>query len=467
MDRFVWQEVAKTAADIRLLCQLKDCGVVKLDRDGRWTPHFFVSNKPLLPDADAEGGVMRDPRATGWFYRLIPVTFEDEVRAWVIGHGTASALHRETTRARMQKLALQAWFLTLLDELKVSAAAKWNEPLSLMACDQPVIDTLKQLKRFAHSRLPIFLTGESGVGKEVFSKTCFLLGMDLEAPFYSFNCAQFFDDTLTISELFGHKKGSFTGAAEDRKGIFDIADGGMVFLDEIGELSMQVQKMLLRFIDQHEIKPLGSSHPHKIDVRIVSATNRNMEEMVEAGKFREDLFYRLNSLHIKIPPLRDRGRDINLLLRFYLDQLNHKYDFSKRFSREALTALNGYTFPGNVRELKNIVETGFWSSGPTTIEWDHIRGKLRKETAAKSEIGKLRGVARLMGNMFEEGLSYWSVVKEPFMNRDIKRSEVKAIIRRGLERSGGSYKKMLPLFNIPDRDYKKFVDHLRLYDLRP
>lgn len=342
---------------------------------------------------------------------------------------------------------------------------RWAEPLHFITGCRAMLAVTAKLNRFCQSKMPLLINGESGVGKEIFAKSHYLLGMPHEAPYYSFNCAQFQEGTLTVSELFGHKKGSFTGAVSDHVGLFEKADGGTVFLDEVGELPMAAQKMLLRALDQREIKPLGTNLVRKVNVRIVSATNRNLEAMVDAGTFREDLYYRLSTLMIVIPPLRERGDDWRLLLDFFLDTLNGLHGTAKRFSPEAMARLATYRFPGNVRELRNIVETGYWSATDDEIVSADFRLKQGGATPQGDGPNSLR--RRLLQQMLHDGESYWLVVKQPFMERDMKRSEVRAVIEQGLRSSGGSYKKLLPLFNIPEVEYKKFIDHLRLYNLQP
>jgi len=217
-------------------------------------------------------------------------------------------------------------------------------------------DTLAIAERAAQTDSTVLLTGESGVGKELFAEQIHLKSRRNAAPFIRVNCAALPSD-LVETELFGHVKGAFTDAVSDRRGRFELADHGTIFLDEIADLPAQVQVKLLRVLQQHRFEPVGSSRTRTVDVRIVAATNRDVERLVQEGRFRADLYYRLNVLPIFIPPLRSRRADILALADHFLER--HWKQTKKRikgFSDEARTRLLTYAWPGNVRELENIVE---------------------------------------------------------------------------------------------------------------
>jgi len=339
---------------------------------------------------------------------------------------------------------------------------RWGKEIVLLGHHPTFYETLQKLEQFAPSEAPVLITGETGVGKELFASALYLLGKRNGEPYMPVNCGQFADENLMVSELFGHAKGSFTGAINDRRGVFETTDGGVIFLDEIGELSPCVQKMLLRVIDQKEIMPLGSTKIRRVDIRVISATHRHLESMAEAGKFREDLFYRLSCLHLHIPALRERGDDRVLLLTYYLDQLNTAHWVQKQFSSEALDFLKSYGFPGNIRELKNIVETGFRVSHGNLIQLDDITDKLQHRR--KSDLLPL-DIAGYYSRMVDKGESFWQAIHEPFMNRDLNRSQVQALLHRGLKETG-SYKGLAKLFNIAEADYKKFLNFLQQHDLK-
>lgn len=209
----------------------------------------------------------------------------------------------------------------------------------------------------APTDLSVLISGESGVGKEVIPQIIHQLSRRKNGKYLAVNCGAIPSGTIN-AELFGHEKGSFTGAIGERKGYFEEADGGTLFLDEIGELPKETQAMLLRVLQSGEYLKVGSSKPEKTDVRVIAATNVNLPFAVSQGKFREDLFYRLNALQISVPSLRDRKEDIYLLFRKFSSDFSEKYGMRKvSLSLEAISALTRYRWPGNVRQLKNIAET--------------------------------------------------------------------------------------------------------------
>ena len=217
---------------------------------------------------------------------------------------------------------------------------------------QPVYDLLS---RVGPTRATVLLTGESGTGKELAAETIHRLSRRSEAPFFAVNCGAI-TQTLIDSELFGHEKGSFTGADKSRQGYFENAEGGTLFLDEFTEMPLESQVKLLRVLETGKLMRVGGSAALDVDVRVIAATNRDPQQAIADGKLREDLFYRLNVFPIALPPLRERGEDIELLARHFLDQLNTREKTHKRLSPEADARLRAYAWPGNVRELKNAVE---------------------------------------------------------------------------------------------------------------
>ena len=212
------------------------------------------------------------------------------------------------------------------------------------------------IKRVSQAPTNILVTGESGTGKEVIAKAIHYNGPLKERPFVTINCGAI-PESLMESEMFGHKKGSFTGAIVDKTGLFEVANGGTLFLDEVGELPASIQVKLLRAIQERIIRRVGATDDTKVDVRIIAATNRNLEDMVQKGSFRQDLYYRLNVINIKSPPLRDRAEDIPLLAQFFLKKYNDKLVKNiQGISVDAMEILKKYTYPGNVRELENMIE---------------------------------------------------------------------------------------------------------------
>lgn len=227
---------------------------------------------------------------------------------------------------------------------------------NMIAQDRNTLQAIVLAGKVAPLDATVMLLGETGVGKEVFAKYIYQNSSRKDENFIRVNCGAI-PENLIESELFGYEKGAFTGANKNGKmGLFELADKGTIFLDEIGELPISMQVKLLRAIQEQEIERIGGTKPIRIDVRIIAATNRNLEEMMSEGTFREDLYYRLMVFPIQIPPLRKRRADITPLAQFFLEQFNKKYNFHKKFSESSLYIFNDYSWPGNIRELKNIVE---------------------------------------------------------------------------------------------------------------
>jgi Nif-specific regulatory protein len=213
----------------------------------------------------------------------------------------------------------------------------------------------KVIQRIAQSDVTVLVRGETGTGKELVAAAIHKRSNRKDEPFIKLNCAAI-TDTLLESELFGHEKGAFTDARETRKGRFELADGGTLFLDEIGDISASAQVKLLRVLQEREFERVGGSKTIKVNVRLVAATNRNLEQMVKDSKFREDLYYRLNVIPIDLPPLRERGDDIKQLVNFFLERSMKNHKKPVTITDEAMDALCNYPWPGNVRELENTIE---------------------------------------------------------------------------------------------------------------
>ncbi|MBL7687952.1 MAG: sigma-54-dependent Fis family transcriptional regulator [Bdellovibrionaceae bacterium] len=224
------------------------------------------------------------------------------------------------------------------------------------------------IRKVSDSPTNILVTGESGTGKEMVAKAIHYNSPLKDRPFVSVNCGAI-PENLVESELFGHKKGSFTGASSDKEGLFEVADGGTLFLDEIGELPLNSQVRILRAIQERTIRRVGGTDDIKVEVRIIAATNRDLEHMVQQGTFRQDLYYRLNVINIRTPGLRERRDDIPLLAVHFLNKYNERFGKSiQNISKEAMDLLKKYDFPGNVRELENIIErTVALESGATVL----------------------------------------------------------------------------------------------------
>jgi len=237
---------------------------------------------------------------------------------------------------------------------------KQNHPLAesmgLIGKSESFLQVLETIKQIAPTNITALITGESGTGKEMIARAIHQLSTRKDNPIISVNCGAIPEGILE-SELFGHEKGSFTGAEASRKGYFEAANNGTIFLDEIGELPIATQVKLLRVIEQKEFMKVGGAKSITVDVRVIAATNKNLENEVNNGNFRKDLFYRLNAVRIEIPPLRKRLEDITLFAHFYSDKVSQENNIDfKGFSKEALQELENYSWPGNIREIRNLIE---------------------------------------------------------------------------------------------------------------
>jgi two-component system response regulator PilR (NtrC family) len=242
------------------------------------------------------------------------------------------------------------------ENVRLRAQVERNNPKDLLGHSQPMRQILDLITRVAANRSTVLITGESGTGKERIARAVHDISDRKDQPFLVVNCGAI-PEALVESELFGHEKGAFTGASSRKLGIFREADGGTVLLDEVGELPLGVQVKLLRVLQEKKVRGIGESNESTIDVRVLAATNRVVEDDVKAGKFRQDLYYRLNVIRIEVPPLRVRREDVGELAKHFLERCSREQNKEIRgFSADALRALDAYDFPGNVRELENIVE---------------------------------------------------------------------------------------------------------------
>jgi len=256
--------------------------------------------------------------------------------------------------------------------LKLSAKPKQERRTRhLLLGDSPVMREIRsRIAKVARSQAPVYISGESGSGKELVARLIHQQSSRNESPFVAINCGAI-PLELMESEFFGHKKGSFTGAATDKKGLFQAAEGGTLFLDEVADLPLSLQVKLLRAIQEKKIRPVGEQLELSVDIRLLSATHRNLADMVQAGLFRQDLYYRINVIDLHVPPLRERRSDIPAMTEHMLNKLNSGVD-QPTLSTAALAALQQYHFPGNVRELENILERALALYDGTNIEVDDL-----------------------------------------------------------------------------------------------
>ena len=321
----------------------------------------------------------------------------------------------------------------------------------------------------ARSDAKVLLTGESGVGKEFVARLIHHQSRRRNVKLVALNCAAV-PDSLLESELFGHVRGSFTGAYRDKPGLLELANSGTIFLDEIGETSLRMQALMLRFLENGEIWRIGADRMQTTtDVRVIAATNRDLADQIAQREFRADLYYRLNVLHIRIPPLRDRREDIPQFLDHFFRVYSERHlTPCPELTPAARAALIAYDWPGNVRELKNLIERLIVRSRTGAIdEADlpaEVLGLSRRRTApaAGTAAAPVRTRAEeLYEKMVVGGESFWSAVHPLFTARDMTRDDMRDIISRGLTQTRGSYKLVLQLFNMPAEDYKAFLNFLR------
>ncbi|HRD66830.1 MAG TPA: sigma-54 dependent transcriptional regulator [Candidatus Competibacter sp.] len=254
-------------------------------------------------------------------------------------------------------------------ELKEELAA-WQG--SIVGNSSHLLGILETARKVAIRDIPVLISGESGTGKELVARAIRHYSKRKEGKFVAINCGAI-PEALLESELFGHRKGAFTGADRDHKGLIETADGGTLFLDEVGTLPLNVQKTLLRFLQEQEFYRVGDTTPIKVDVRVLSATNLDLQTAVQNGSFREDLYYRLNVVHLRLPPLRERRSDVPLLVAHFVKEQNKRFGTHvKGFSREAMEAMVGYGWPGNIRQLSNVVQAAMAIDSSDYIGFDVV-----------------------------------------------------------------------------------------------
>ncbi|MGB0645669.1 MAG: sigma-54 interaction domain-containing protein [Bradymonadia bacterium] len=305
-----------------------------------------------------------------------------------------------------------------------------NQALSrpLIGEEPALKKVLKLVTKVAVTDSSVLILGESGTGKELIARAVHEMSPRINKPFVPINCGAI-PENLLESELFGHVKGAFTGANQSRAGRFELADGGTIFLDEIGEMPMLLQVKLLRVLQERSFEPVGGSRAVSVDVRVVAATNKNLEEEVEAGRFREDLYYRLNVVELNLPPLRRRQADIPLLCDYFNTRLQQAKGRSvSAFSDAAMEKLKAYAWPGNVRELENVVERLSVFCMDELVEVDDLPDKLLRDRVSKSATYELP----------EEGVDLRQMVN------DLEET----MLRQALEKTGWNKNKAATLLNM-------------------
>ena len=300
----------------------------------------------------------------------------------------------------------------------------------------PMQEVFRVIEAVSQNKSNVLISGENGTGKELVARTIHNRGPLAGNPFLAINCGAL-SETLLESQLFGHRKGSFTGAIEDHEGVFQAADGGTLFLDEIAEIPLPLQVKFLRAIQEKEVTPLGSTRPVRVDVRLIAATNRNIEEAVRSGAFRTDLFYRLNVVSVHLPPLRERREDIPFLVQHFIHDFSRIYGVEpKRVTPEAMKQIVAYAWPGNIRELQNAIERAFaLSAEPEITVHDLPPAIVRQGQPAAS-----------------------SVLTEPLPLEDLERQNIVA----ALHRSGGNKNEAARILGIDRQRLYRKIEKYRL-----
>ncbi len=326
----------------------------------------------------------------------------------------------------------------------------------------PMAALIEAADRAALSDGKVLITGESGVGKDVIARRIHSRSRRTNHPFVPVNCAGL-TESLLESELFGHVKGSFTGAYRDKLGKLQTAHRGTIFLDEVGEMSLRMQAILLRFLENGEIQAVGSDlRQATVDVRVIAATNRNLPELIAAGQFREDFFYRLRVIHLEVPPLRLRRDEIPILVNHFIARTHRRASFTA----EAMEALCRYRWPGNVRELQNVVEQAMWLSRGDLVDLASLPEviKVPAQPIRPTRERRVQIADELYAALVSGGYSFWDHIYPLFLSRDITRHDMRELVRKGLSTTRGNYRQLLKLFGMANQDYKRFLNFLAAHD---
>jgi transcriptional regulator with PAS, ATPase and Fis domain len=349
--------------------------------------------------------------------------------------------------------------------VRVSTFAKTSDqqPPVIVGSSPALRGLLQTAATVARRSAKVLVTGESGVGKDVIARFIHFQSTRATQRFIAINCGSI-SEPLLESELFGHVRGSFTGAHRDKIGKLQQAHRGTIFLDEIAEMSVRMQALLLRFLENGELQPVGSDAPPVlVDVRVISATHRDLPSMVSKGEFRQDLLYRIDGTHLHVPALRERREDIRELVTHILGRSQVRMTFAE----DALEALERYGWPGNVRELQNVIEQAMSVASSDQI----TAADLPPRVLTSSSQGTYTGAERrrntaddLYDGLLTGGYRFWEDVHSLFTSRDLSRGDLRQLIRRGLTTTGGNYRALLPLFGLDQQDYKRFMNFLAAHD---
>lgn len=357
--------------------------------------------------------------------------------------------------------------MDLIKKIEQETARFLNEPVVLIGSSKAYKRVLEKIQIYTECSETISIYGEIGTGKTELAKVIHCLGHRKKFPFIHFDCS-LLGESLAEAELFGHKKGAFTGAIENRIGLLEAANQGTFFIDEVGNLPLNLQMKLLRVTQERKIRRVGINKDFQIDISFLTATHKNLKKGIEEGWFREDLFSRINVLTIEIPSLRERKGDILELMDYKLFQLNKKYNKKKTLFKGVEDYLLAYPWPENIRELNNAITKAFFDSKDIiNIESfpEEIKDSLKKDICNHETALAPNQKTRFLFKQLIEGKRSFKIdVHRAFLNRDLNRLEVKELIKIGLQSNGRKYMSLSKKFNY---DYDKFMGFLRHHNLKP
>jgi two-component system, NtrC family, nitrogen regulation response regulator NtrX len=385
----------------------------------------------------------------------------------ISGHGTMAtaveAIKAGATDFLEKPLGSERVIVTLHNTLKQDELGRENRELKLameakyeiVGRSPALVRVLEAVRRAAPTDATVLLLGESGVGKELVARAIHRNSKRAAQRFIQVNCAAI-PEELIESELFGHEKGSFTGATEKQIGKFEQADRGTIFLDEIGDMSQKTQAKVLRVLQEQEVERLGSARTIKVDVRVIAATNKNLEEAIERGEFREDLYFRLNVIPILVPPLRERREDIPALVEHFARRFSEEHNVRRRFDRGALETLQNYRWRGNIRELRNTVERLIIMTDRETIGANDLPAEVRSEGAARAYAANPGGVTAVVSAAAGGG----KVPSDGGTLREFKDASERAFLVQKLRENNWNISKTAEVIDTPRSNlYKKLEQY--------
>lgn len=350
-------------------------------------------------------------------------------------------------------------------QTEVPAQIRLKDGRILAGRHPQVKQMIADAQKFSATESTVLICGESGTGKELIARAIHEFSSRRNRPFIAVNCASFAAD-LIESQLFGHARGAFTGATDTRIGFFEAASDGTLFLDEISSMPLTLQPRLLRVLQEKQIIRLGETRQRNVNTRVLAATNCDLKELCGRGSFRPDLFHRLNVLRIDVPPLRDRSSDVPVLTRYFLEEICGESGVSVRITAPAMEALKHYAFPGNVRELRNLLENLAHTCRDGIISPSDVEARLRGTQTVPPGSDDPAGLERIVEEMAEGRSAFWSAVRQPFLDRVLAKRDVIRIVSIGLDACEGNYRRLIRYFGLDDSEYKKFLNFLSHHDCK-